>query len=399
MSPGEGFPLAVGGHAVPVREGATELDLDADASHAGPGTRDRERPFYNPAMQTNRDLSVRLVQAWATRRGRQLDVADVLAGAGARSLRLANEVDADIVVHANDGDPNAIAAIEAGRQRLGTGPERLTTTHGAAHSFLAGRRFDVIDIDPYGSPMPFLDGAMNAVRHDGLVCITATDTAALSGTYPRVCRRRYGAWHGLHAQPWRAEVGLRILAGAAIRSAGRFDRAATPVLSISRGHWMRVVLHVTESRKAADALARGLGIAVSDHGLGRMAATDGHGEARVLEPDEAARRGDWAGPVWTGALHDRPLLDAMAGMDGAVHARTERFLQVAQDEAAAPPFWLHMGRIRAHLHADPPRMGLLKDALAAAGHAAAPTHMDPEGIRTDAGWAAVSDALAAAKQE
>ncbi len=359
-----------------VTEGATRLPIAADAlsgGATGPGTHDRDRPFYNPAMQVNRDLSVMVVEAWAKRRGRQLDVADVLAGAGARSLRLANEVDADIIVHANDGDPNAIDTLSRGREELGIPPERLLAQRGAAHAFLAARRYDIVDLDPFGSPMPMLDGAMRAVRHDGLVCITATDTAALSGTYPRVCRRRYGAWHGLHRMPWRAEVGLRILTAAAIRSGGRFERGVRPVLSVSQGHWMRVFLHVTDGRDRADKAAKSLGQAWGD-------------EARMAHTGLRAPDGDWAGDIYLGPLHDPTVTGAMHLKEG-MHKRTTKLLPILQAEALLPPFWVGMPHLRRALGHDLPKMPTVLEKIHAAGFKAGPCHMDPEGIRTDATWA------------
>lgn len=371
-----------------VTEGATQLPIQDDqlsGSDSGPGTHDRERPFYNPAMVVNRDLSMLVVEAWARHRGRELDVADVLAGAGARSLRLANEVDAPIIVHANDGDPNGIEHIERGREALGIAPERLLTTRGAAHAFLSARRYDIIDIDPFGSPMPLLDAAMRAVRHDGLLCVTATDTAALSGTYPRVCRRRYGAWHGLHKSPWRAEVGLRILAGAVVRSAGRHDRAARPVLSVSAGHWMRVIMHVTDGRAASDKAAKSLGEVWSTPG--ELAATG-----------QRAPDGDHAGPIDTRALHDPALLDALRPEAHALDARSVDLVDALRQEAEAPPFWISMPHLRRQIGIDLPRRRVLMDALREAGFAATRTHLDPEGIRTDAALEEIVPLVRATKE-
>ena len=41
--------------------------------------------------------------------------------------------------------------------------------HREAHS-----RFDVIDLDPYGTACPFLDSAVQAVADGGLLCVTCT---------------------------------------------------------------------------------------------------------------------------------------------------------------------------------------------------------------------------------
>ncbi len=42
-------------------------------------------------------------------------------------------------------------------------------------------RFDVVDLDPYGSPTTFLDGAVQSVKDGGLLLVTCTDMAVLCG--------------------------------------------------------------------------------------------------------------------------------------------------------------------------------------------------------------------------
>ncbi|MCA1820068.1 MAG: hypothetical protein LC620_08500, partial [Halobacteriales archaeon] len=242
-----------------------------------PGTRLKGQPFYNPGMALNRDLSVLLAEAFAKRKGREIDVVDALAGTGARALRLAHEVQAPLIVHANDGDANAVLALRKGASTNGIDPQRLQVTEGDAHLLLATRRFDVVDLDPCGSPAPFLDAALRSVRHGGLVCATATDTGALAGKFPRVCRRRYDAHHGLHKAAWRAEVGLRVLGGAVVRAAARFERTATPVLSIASGHWMRVMARVEDGPQGDRALRQ----------LRKATLEPATGNGRFLEEGEA----------------------------------------------------------------------------------------------------------------
>ncbi len=368
-----------------VIEGSTRLFPPATNLQKGdrtPGTKAKGVPFYNPGMALNRDLSVLLVAAEAARKGRELDVADALAGTGARSLRLAHEVGQALIVHANDADPTAVATLRKGAAANGIPAGRIQATHGDAYAFLAARRYDVVDVDPYGSPMPFLDAAVRATRHDGLACLTATDTGALAGTYPRACRRRYDAHHGLHAQAWRSEVGLRILGGSLVKAAARFDRVATPVLSVCHGHWMRVVARVEDGRRDADAALRRLGNLAPDPdtGMGKFTPT---GQA----PD-----GPWAGPLWTGPLHDALFVDglraAAAGRELARTREVQAILPILRGEADAPATWLVPDLLQARL-GQPPRRDNLVAALAAAGFKAARTHLDPQGVRTDADLAAL----------
>ncbi len=354
-------------------EGRTLLPVSA-SENTGPGAISKEAPFYNPAMRRNRDLTLLLVRHMARERGRELDIADALCGAGARSLRFANEVDAPLVVHANDGDPAAIEAMLASRARNGIAPERLKAKLGNAFTFLSDQRFDLVDIDPFGSPAPFLDAAVRATRHNGYVCLTATDTAALCGTYPRVCRRRYAAWHGMHQTPWGAEAGLRILAGAAVMAAGRLDRAATPVWSVFGGHWMRVVLRVTDGRGDADRALRTLGYAD---------ATDPLDLPSFVRTPPA--EGAWAGPLWTGAMHDATVLTGMqAALDDCIDDRSVSLLDALLAEAEAPAWWIEPKLLRRLAGGDAPRRDKFMATLEDAGFMATRTHMDPVGIRTNA---------------
>lgn len=379
------------------REGTTTLFPPATNLQVplrAPGARERGQPFFNPGMALNRDLSVLLVEAFARAKGREIDVCDALAGTGARSLRLAREVEAPVVVHANDGDSNAVAALRKGIAANGLPAGRVAVTEGDAHVLLASRRFDVIDLDPCGSPALFLDAALRSVRHGGLVCATATDTGALAGKFPRVCRRRYDAHHGLHKAAWRAEVGLRILAGALARSAGRFERSAVPVLSIASGHWMRVVAQVTDGPQEDAALKR-LGLATLDPATGN---------GRFLPPHEAPPAGsDWAGPLWTGALHDAALLDGMAAAAaGKTLARTKEtlaLLALLRQEVEAPPFWIVPDRLQKGFRPPAPRRDALMAALRSAGFAAARSHVEPQAIRTDTGLEGLRAAWRAAASE
>jgi tRNA (guanine26-N2/guanine27-N2)-dimethyltransferase len=76
-------------------------------------------------------------------------------------------------------------------------------------------QFDVVDLDPYGSVSPFLNGAMGAVKDGGIVLITCTDMAVLGGNQQDVCYTKYGAApvKGVHVH----EQALRIVLASASR--------------------------------------------------------------------------------------------------------------------------------------------------------------------------------------
>mmetsp|Transcript_16040 Transcript_16040/g.11570 ORF Transcript_16040/g.11570 Transcript_16040/m.11570 type:complete len:83 (+) Transcript_16040:458-706(+) len=52
---------------------------------------------------------------------------------------------------------------------------------------------DVIDLDPYGTAVPFLESAIGALRNGGLLAVTCTDMAVLCSRSPHVCFYKYGS--------------------------------------------------------------------------------------------------------------------------------------------------------------------------------------------------------------
>ncbi|KAF7803101.1 putative tRNA (guanine(26)-N(2))-dimethyltransferase 2 isoform X1 [Senna tora] len=71
------------------------------------------------------------------------------------------------------------------------------------------KEFDVVDLDPYGSPSVFLDSAVQSVVDGGLLMCTATDMAVLCGGNGEVCYSKYGSYplRGKYCH----EMALRIL--------------------------------------------------------------------------------------------------------------------------------------------------------------------------------------------
>eukprot|EP01052_Picozoa_sp_SAG31_P061240 SAG31_NODE_20336_length_577_cov_1.106695_2_plen_93_part_00 len=80
--------------------------------------------------------------------------------------------------------------------------------------FLSARKlqFDLVDLDPFGSPAEFLDSAIQAVSEGGLLAFTCTDMAVLCGNNSEACYGKYGSMplRGKHCH----EFALRLVLGA-----------------------------------------------------------------------------------------------------------------------------------------------------------------------------------------
>lgn len=371
-----------------VVEGGIRLDIPPRSDGTrGPGTIG-DGPFYNPAMRFNRDLSVLVTDARmdATRHDKPFRVYDGLAASGARGIRLAKECTPrpgqTIEVVCNDRDPEAVARIRRHAESNGV-TERIEARNEDFTYGFHGERFDHVDIDPFGSPAPFFDAAIRHVRSGGTIAATATDVAALCGVYRNVCRRRYDAtpWHGTPMH----EVGLRILAGAIVRHAARFDKAARPVLMHATDHYMRVYLELRPGAQRADAARDAIGYAGEQVDGTRRLWQD-----RADVPDDVRAL---AGPLWVGPLHDAPLLDALTRAlpehQTLENAPLERFLETARAEVEAPPLHYGLGELAHAARRDAPTRATLIERLRAAGYHADRTHIDPAALRTDAPFAEI----------
>ena len=84
-------------------------------------------------------------------------------------------------------------------------------------------RFDVIDLDPYGSCSIFLDGAVQSLCDGGLLCVTSTDLTVLCGNHPEVVFTTYGA--NCPKTPFCHELAVRIVLYTIMMNAAKYGRS------------------------------------------------------------------------------------------------------------------------------------------------------------------------------
>jgi tRNA (guanine26-N2/guanine27-N2)-dimethyltransferase len=345
--------------SVEVLEGRTRLLVPNTFSSGGPGKRIGQ-VFFNSQMAFNRDVSVMFLRARPVR-----SALDAMAGTGARAVRWAVETDvADVT--ANDRDPQAAEYIRTNVALNGV-EARCHVTNEDLRCMLARRAFDLIDLDPFGSPVHFIPSAVQAVKRRGILAITATDTAPLAGTYPRKCRRRYGALS--KRSPYGHETGLRILIGHVMREAAKEDRGARCLLSFYADHYVRIYLQMEEGGSAADRCLSRMGYVEHDPVSGGF----------CYGPEDKAGS---AGPLWLGPLHDPELLSTMDASDDLSEAgRCRKYLGLWRSEIDTP-FFYDNDEVSSTLGMSPPRMEPLLERLNEIGRASR-THFSPTAIKTD----------------
>ena len=176
-------------------------------------------------------------------------ILEALSATGLRSVRYAKEIPKVTKILTNDLSAKAVESIK--RNSLYNGIENIQPNQGDASQVLyqtlgKGEKYDVIDLDPYGSPTPFIDGAVQAVTHGGLLCVTATDLAVLAGSQPETCWAKYGGTN-MPLAPYTHELALRLLLHSIQSAAARYKRSIEPLLCCSIDYYVRVFVRVYDS--------------------------------------------------------------------------------------------------------------------------------------------------------
>ena len=411
-------------------EGSTRLLVPA-ASLSG-RVPPREPAFFNPRARLSRDVSVVAYSAFAAELGRPAVMLEALSGLGARGLRAANESGVGLVI-LNDLNPSALSL--AARSAAANGLANVETSRREACAFLlsrtwgggdggaAGRarRADIVDIDPFGSPAPYLDCCLRAVSRGGMLSMTATDLQVLNGMFPAACARRYGG-APMRRSGFGDETSLRLMLGCLCSIAGRLDLSVRPLLVHSDQHYYRAYVRVAGRADQTGMIGRlhlcrrcGWRAAASPAAAAEAAPAappDGRGGGRRERRAAAAAASrplgecpacgspypDSAGPLWAGPLFDGPFARLMAARAASLPVGREcaPLLERAAAEAAMPAAYYTLDEEASRAGTHPPKLGRMIESLRAAGHAASPTSLSPTGFRTGAPPTAIAEALRAA---
>lgn len=184
-------------------------------------------------------------------------ILEALAASGLRSIRFAKEVPGLRAVVANDFSSKAVELMARNIQFNEVG-HLVTSSLADARMLMYQQKaekhpFDIIDLDPYGSPATFLDAAVQAVSEGGLLCVTCTDMAVMAGNSGETCYSKYGAMSikGKFCH----EMALRIILHSLDQHANCYQRYIMPLLSVSADFYIRVFVRVFTGQATVKASA------------------------------------------------------------------------------------------------------------------------------------------------
>ncbi|MGD2201579.1 MAG: tRNA (guanine(10)-N(2))-dimethyltransferase [Candidatus Bathyarchaeota archaeon] len=351
--------------------------------------RSRAPVFFNPTMKLNRDSAVLALGTFQKVLSRDLCVCEPMCGTGVRGIRLALETDGVDRVVLGDLNPRAVNLAKENARRNGVvgrvdvrclEANLLLSLHARPFS-----RFDYVDIDPYGTPAPFIDSAIRASKRDGMVALTATDMAPLCGVNPRVCLRKYGGW------PLKTddahESALRILAGAFVRRAAVHEVSTEPVFSFASDHYIRLYMLMDRGKRKADGALKQIGhIFHCPQCLSRRTVRGIRPSLKVCEVCGASMRA--AGPMWLGDLADPSFCAGMIKLSETSfigsNRRLMRIIERMKREVGLPSGFYNLDKIGSMLGVPSTPMDPVLRRLIEAGFKAVVSHVDERGVKTDA---------------
>ena len=338
------------------------------------GKPSRKMPvFYNSEMRLNRDISVLLLKSL---KRNHLKIADPLAASGIRSIRFLQELPARMLDHVfvNDISKQTTSNIAA-NLKLNKLKKRAEVHNEEANIFLLKNRpFDYIEIDPFGTPVYFLDAAVKSLARNAILAVTATDTAALSGTAPRACLRKY--WAVPLKNYMMHEFGLRILIRRVQLAAASNGRALTPIYSYSKRHYMRVFFICSNKISNVDNVLKNHKVVSYCRNCFAVNVTELTHCLTCKSRDIKI-----AGPMWTASLYDPTLVMLIHK-----NASSDKFLKVISEESKINS----LGFYDTHVFSEKlkllaPKLERVISALKKRNFKAARTHLSSNGIRTNAG--------------
>jgi tRNA (guanine26-N2/guanine27-N2)-dimethyltransferase len=258
--------------------------------------------FFNSHMELNRDITIAVLRCY---KNEDLNsYLDATAATGVRGVRAAAD---GWEVSLIDRDASA---VELCRHNLDINNQNGEVFQGDANIELRRRKYDVVDIDPFGSPIGFLDSALRGVKK--LLCITATDTAPLCGAHFQAGVRRYNAIP--RKTEYHAEVGMRILLSTISRMAAQYDIGTLPVLSHATRHYFRVYVEIEKKVKMANESLSKLGyIHHCQSCLYREVSNGMIASPPPICPECRKNKIITTGPVWLGDICEKDFIDSVLG--------------------------------------------------------------------------------------
>jgi tRNA (guanine26-N2/guanine27-N2)-dimethyltransferase len=338
--------------------------------------------FFNPSAKLSRDISILAYRAFLQdMRKNKKTFGDPLSGVGARALRVAVEVPEIDEVYINDLNPLAVELSKKTAQ-LNFVRRKCKFSVNEACKFLLschaenGDRFGIVDLDPFGSPAPYIDCVIRSVLDSGLISVTATDTAVLCGVYNDVCFRKY--------------YGRAIILSLISLTASRLGLSIEPLFAHSYSQYIRVYARVKLSSTEANKVHQKLGFLQHCLNCGNRMVAKEYSKSEVC--GLCGNSFNLAGQLWVTRLFDKIFIEKMdtsypkrSGTCVENNSAVNRsILSACLEEHDDIPYYFVTDEIATKLKTSPYSIEKVIERLSGSGYRASKTSFNTRGFKTDA---------------
>jgi len=368
-----------------IKEGQTEVYV-----YKGDKISSELPVFYNPIMKFNRNISVACISVFQKNFKKEITICDALSASGIAGIRYLKEIKGVKEIWLNDKNPNAIelikknlslhniylTEIEKNVWESSKFP-KIIVTKKDANVLLSENVFTVVDIDPFGSPAPFLDSAFRSCYWKGFLCITATDTAPLCGTYPKACFRKYGIKS--FRCDFEKELGARILVSSIILTGTKYEKAFIPVFTVYYKHFFRVFGKLSPKESEISKL-------LDKFNYISYCAHCGRRYLEIKTHCKCGKKTQITGALYTGELWDKKFVEELKNELEERGFNEEKTIveKILEEIELQREFYYNTHFLSKITKKAPPSLDKLISTLNSLGYKASRTHFDAKGIRTNA---------------
>ena len=338
--------------------------------------------FFNPLAKFNRNISIGIYKAFTQINDNVLTFADCLSGVGSRGLRVAVEIPKIETVYMNDFNKLAID-LACKSSKINNVNNKCNFSLQEVEHFLISHsssetKFNILDLDPFGSPSRYIDIALRSLQNNGLLSITATDTAVLCGVYPTVSKRKYGG-KSLKTE-YCHELAVRLLIGSIASAAAKLDIGIYPLFSHFNKHYVRAYVNIKFGIKHANQTLLKLGYI-------NHCSTCGHRLINInsiINCEYCNVNMHYSGPLWVGELSEKKIIkQAVKNFEEWEMHDCVKLMTMSLNECIDEPTYFVVHDITHKLKVICPPLDKIIDNLQDNGYQASRTIFNPNGIKTN----------------
>ncbi len=286
--------------------------------------------FFNPKMRSLRDMSIAFLNAV----GADGSAVDATSASGIRGIRYRMETGVSQVTLVDISQFACKVASKNLKRNKIAGKVVRQSFQDFANT--CNEKFDIIDIDPFGTPTPFVYDAMKICREGSILMVTATDTAVLCGAQRLACSKMYGSVP-LHNELCH-EAGLRILINYILRNAAQYDFGIEVLFSIADMHYMRVFVRMHKGAKKAFDSIKEVGFVEYCKNCHSFYTQNGLASFGNKKCGHCGAVTERAGPMWLGKLMDRHIIKKMTESN-VFDSYGRKLIQTINEEIDTPFFY------------------------------------------------------------